>query len=726
MTVLVGCQNLEAFNLEFNVNKKINIALVAISILCCVALQAQVVNPFFIKNISLQLDTSVYSGLKDTVNYQGRNYLFFQYSREDEICDVKVFPNHKNKIKHISLIESADFKLVDSLINFNNQYYAFKVHFQHLSESAFLRFRFSIMFDSASIIQDIPLLPVAKTTLHLNTNGDELTVGEEKTFELISNLPENIKLVQNWQTTQDADYRLVQSNGQLFVHFLPNAVGNKTITINLQTNKPFWVNHKLSCDLPPLSYTFTIKSAGLLFLQVDKNDFTLDDNSKNEGVEIQIDYNRFLQLNSIYLVEAKEEPGSPLIAEIFTKEKLSNNKILCILRVFNYHRKSDGYLYIKYDNIARFISNFNVIPKVNIEHIKIMRNGKDWTEDSNIYPGEVFNLRMEGQSLDKASFRFGELINLTSDTAVKNENIAEYKLKAPATISKKKVDIFNYNQSTGKYLTVKEYQKSHPFDYITINYSGKPKSLMDINGLELYDKTIKDIVISFDPDKIDSVNALYGKQYLNVDAKILGKKDEIIDMATIDDFAVCPGEKSPRYLFYDKTDCKNAEISLNSKISNTTYSLKDWSKIKLTFKNPSDKCSQDARNKTVEIVLQKHADFDIDVSFPAGLLIKKVNTAGYGNFGGVSMAIIGQYSFYDKDRINHLKPYKFGAGFLALNAFDFSSDKSSRDIGAVILGTLNPVNTDRKLTFSIYLGGGYLLSGKTLFWLIGPGINVQI
>jgi len=164
---------------------------------------------------------------------------------------------------------------------------------------------------------------------------------------------------------------------------------------------------------------------------------------------------------------------------------------------------------------------------------------------------------------------------------------------------------------------------------------------------------------------------------------------------------------------------------LNSKITNTTYSLKDWSKIRLTFKNTADKYPQGAQEKTVEIVLQKHSDFDIDVSFPTGLLIKKMNSSSLGNFGGVSMAVIGQYSFYKKDKINSLEPFKIGAGFLALNAFDFSSSTSSRDLGAVVLGTLNPVNTDRKLSFSIYFGGGYLISAKTLFWLIGPGITVQ-
>jgi len=687
---------------------------------------AQVLNVNYIDKVTIQTDASVFSTSKETIRFQNNDYLFFRYSKENEICDIKVFPSPKHKIKDISLVESADFKLVDSVVNFNDQYYTFKVQFLHLSTTDFLRFRLNLEIDSTSVIQDIALLPVTETTVKLNTKGDDLTVGEEKIFELISNHPDNIKLIPDWQSTKDADYRITENDGQLYIHLLATATGNRTIPINIQTYKPFFIDNSLSCDLPALNPTFTIKKAGLTFLQTDKSDFTLDDKLKIDGVEIQLENNRNLQLNNTYLVESKEIPGSPLIAEIFTKEKLSNNKVLCVLRAFNYHKKSDGYLYIKNDEGAKFISNFNIIPKVSIEHVKIMRNGKDWKEDTTIYPGETFNLRIEGQSLDKSRFRFNELSNISSDSVVRNETAVEFKLKVPLDISKKTIEIYNFTENTGKTLTIKEYQKPHLFDYIKINYGNGNKILSEIHGIELYDKIIKDVVISFQPNKIDSITKLYGKQYLTLEIKVLGKKDEIIDDQTIEDIAVCPGEKSPRYQFYDKTDCKTSEISINSKISNTTYNLKDWSKIKLTFKNPSDKYPQGgAQEKTIEIVVQKHSDFDIDVSFPAGLLIKKMNTSGLGDFGGVSMAIIGQYSFYRKDKINSLEPFKIGAGFIALNAFDFSNDKASRDLGAVVLGTLNPVNTDRKLSFSIYFGGGYLFSAKTLFWLIGPGITVQ-
>jgi hypothetical protein len=677
-----------------------------------------------LSNVILQLDTSVFTQHVNTIQYQGENYLNFQYSREDEVCDVKLFPDPQMHIKDIDLIGSGDFETLDSVVNYNNQYYTFKVKFKNLNQSNFLRFRFNFLIDSVNVIREIKLFPTTKTTARLNVTTDEISVGEEKVFELITNNPGNIKISSEWTTNQDIDYRILERNHQLFVHIISGLPGKKTLTLNLKTFKPEKTGNNMVYDMPQITANFNIKTAGLVFLQAEKMDVIADDKAKKDGVEIQLDYNKLLQVNKTYLIESHEQAGSALIATIYIKDRLSNNKVLCLLRIYDYHRKEEGYLYLKENDVPKFITNFNIIPKINIEHIKIMRNGKDWAEDASIFPGETFNLRLEGQSIDKASFHFGELLSLSTDSIIRSENFVEFKLKVPLNISKKTIEIYNYNQNTGKSLTVKEYQHARPLDYVSINYGNSPKRLTDFKGPELYDKTIKDLVISFSPDKIDADNKLYGKQYLTAEIKILGKKGEIVEYTTIDDIVVCPGENSPRYAYYVKTDCKNSDISLNEKISNSTYELKDWSRIKLVIKNTKDKYEQDAQSKSVDIVLQKHYQFDVDVSFPTGLLIKKMNESGIGNFSGVSMAVIAEYSFYDKEKINHLKPYKFGAGFLALNAFNYSSD-ASRDFGIVFLATINPVNTDRKLSFPVYIGGGYLLSHQTFFWLIGPGISVS-
>jgi hypothetical protein len=542
-------------------------------------------------------------------------------------------------------------------------------------------------------------------------------------LELVSNPPDNIKFNNDWDYNQDISFRINANNGQLLIHLLANAVGKKVLNLNLSAKKPSIINKKIGYNLAPVSYNFIVKSAGLVYLQPEKSEVILDDLIKNQGVNFQFDNGRMLQLNKTYIIDDSEQPGKSIIGTLYTKERLTNNKILCILHLFNYHRQSNGYLYVKDGDDARFLTNFNIISKTNIERIRIMRNGKDWVDDSNVYPGETINLRFEGSSLDKAKFNFDALIELSNDSVIKNESFIEYKLKVPANITKNVISIFNYNQNTGRTLTVKEYQLARPFDYISIKYNDKNKIVSDIQGPELYDKTLKDLVISFKPEIIDSVIKFYGKQYLDIDVKIFNKNGELTDFATINDVCVCPAENSQRFKFYDRSDCNSSEISLNSKLNSYLSNLKDWSKIRITFKNQKDKYNKEIQTKAIELVLQKQYSFDIDVSFPAGLLIKKADDHSFGNFGGVSLAVIAQYSFYDKDKIAKFKPYRIGAGFIALNAFDFNQS-SNRDMGVVIIGSLTPV-TSRKLSFPIYLGGGYLLSQKKMFWLLGPGISVQ-
>jgi hypothetical protein len=74
-----------------------------------------------------------------------------------------------------------------------------------------------------------------------------------------------------------------------------------------------------------------------------------------------------------------------------------------------------------------------------------------------------------------------------------------------------------------------------------------------------------------------------------------------------------------------------------------------------------------------------------------------------------------------------LRPYKIGAGFVALNAFNLSQDSNvNRDLGIVLLGSVYPTRREARFTFPLYLGGGYLLSAGKWFYLLGPGIGVRL
>jgi hypothetical protein len=260
---------------------------------------------------------------------------------------------------------------------------------------------------------------------------------------------------------------------------------------------------------------------------------------------------------------------------------------------------------------------------------------------------------------------------------------------------------------------------------VQVNYGDGPHPITQLNGPVLYDKTIPDMVFSFNANAIDESGNLYGRQYLTMDVRTVDDKGNLIDQRTVDQFVVCPGEASPRYAYYQGNDCQVGNFSLNSLLGRKTYDLDAWYRIIITVRSDARQYSTKGYSQQIELVLRRHINFDISVSFPAGLLLKSTQESGYGSFSGISLATLAQLSFYAPDRINRLRPYKVGAGFVALNAFNLSPDATGRDLGVVVIGSVTPVRPNAKLTFPLYLGGGYRLSKGDWFFLLGPGIGVS-
>jgi outer membrane protein W len=690
------------------------------------------------EQVTLRVDTSTYSTQKNALWINQEEYLPFQYDNEDEVVEVELL-SAGNFTSIPGLVESGDFALIDSLLEVNPGTFRFKVQFRNLTRCQFLKFTFRVQMTGDSIFRysSINLFPYTETRINFFTRDDELFIGEEKIFELSTNNIENIKVTNEWTSGQDIDYMISEKLGQLQLHLLPRSLGRKKVQVKLQTNKPF-LNRDLKPDygLPVITQEFIIKNSRLAFLNMDKVEVTLDEKSRTEGIEIQLDDSRSLVLNKTYRLENQEQPGGVLIAELFTRNSLANNRVLCTLRPYNYHRNSQGYLYIKDGDEARFITNVSITPKTRIDKVSIMHEGQDWSESLICNPGEIINVRIEGEGLHKARFNFEDAIDLSSDSLIRSENLVMYKLKIPVDISKRRISLYNHSENTGTALIIREYQLARPFDYMFINYGDIDRNVATLKSPIIYSQNVKDIIFSFVPRRIDE-EQLYGKQYLKMDIKITNSKNQLVDLKTIDNIVVCPGENSPRYQYYVNKDCIKDDISLNNYLSKKTYDLEDWAKIDLTIENKADKYAGDINTKKIELILQKKYKFDIDVSFPAGLItatrevqkdsLGKVtgHTTSYGGLYGISMAIIAQFSFYEPDKIGKLKPFKVGAGFLAMDAFNFS-ENSKRDVGLVLIGSLYPVNRESKFSFPLYLGAGYLLKGQQFFFLLGPGIRVSL
>lgn len=673
--------------------------------------------------VELKADTNVFTLLKNHVVYNDSEHLAFYYNQVKEVAEVLLYPKEPADNFRLSLLPSGDFDIIDSLV-YTGEAWRFKVRFKNLNAAQFLNFMLRVRQNEEVQLVKIPLFPYTKTFAALYPDSDELYVGEEKIFELVTNNIYNLKIQRTWTKGNDINYRMSVDGTKLLLHVLPEKTGDRLLDLHCETVRPFLDSSgNMIYSLPVIQHKFNVKASRLKFLSINKADVTLEEHTSN-AIEIQLDNHPLLHIGRTYRIEKQADPGGPLVAEIYTRRVVNNDKVLCWLRLYDYHRTSEGYLYLKENDESRFLTNFNITPKTKVNKISILREGGEWSGGNSIYPGETILLKLEGTGLHKGKFRFESLQDISPDSSLRLENVAIYKLHIPADISLQRIPVFYEESETGLELSLKEYQRPHPLDFVMIDYGEGKVAASDIHKPILYDQTIQDVVLSFEPSHIDGKETFYGKQFIELEIKVTGSKGEFLEFKKIDNITVCPS--GTRAAFYQEKNCFRNEINLNELLSRKTYDLDDWSKITINVSHRPDKYSEEGYTKKIEIIQKRKMSFDIDVSFPAGLIEKRIGEQGYNAFGGISLAMIGQFSFYKHDRINRFKPYKIGAGFIALNAFNFSDNADDRDVGVLILGSLYPTSRDVKLTFPLYGGFGYLLKNEKFFFLLGPGIRVRL
>lgn len=679
-----------------------------------------------LRDLSLTLDTTSYRLTRHMLPVADEPRLYFYYHADDQTAELRAYPRRPGRLR---LRPSADFQLTDSLTAGSDGTYRATLRFRHLTGAPFVRLSFWQAPDTVGRPpreQLVSLLPLTRTTFDLRVSNPELFVGEEKVLELGSDNPDNIRVSNEWTRGQDIDYKLSRTAGGLRLHLLPNELGTRTLTLKASTERPrLDASGHLTYQLPPLRQEFSVKASRLRFLSVEHKDVVFDEASRQQGVEFILDNGRAFELHRTYRIEAQQEPGGALIAELYTRSNLTNDRVLCQLRVFNPHRQTQGYLYIKDQDQPRFITNFDIAPKTRLTAVSVLHRGGEWSSNLSITPGETVDVRLEGESLQKGHFHFEGLPIIPSDSSTRSDQALIYRLQVPLSVNRRKVGIFDGAAPTGSVLTVKEVQRPHPLNFISIDYGAGPQPLPRLNGPVLYGRSISDVVFSFNTGAIDDKTGLYGKQYLILDVRTLDAKGNLLDQRTLDNLLLCPTEPSPRAAYYQDPARQVGPLSLNTLLSRRLLDLDDWARIVISIRHQPGQYSEPGYRQQVELVLQRRTSFDIDVSFPAGLLTRRQGESGYGNFGGISLATLAQLSFYSPGRINHLRPYKIGAGFVALNAFNLGQDNQSRDLGVVILGSVSPPRAGR-FTFPLYLGGGRLLSVGKWFYLLGPGIGVRL
>jgi hypothetical protein len=679
-------------------------------------------------NISLRIDTSLYTWEQHRLLVKDEAHLWFTYQEEDPVVELRFFHRQQN-VRGLSFLPSGDgYEILDSLLNVNDDYYRAKLRLQNITQTEFLSIPLLVSQSGqrAPTVYELRLFPVTQTLAYLPEEPNELFVGEEKTIVLESNKPENIRFNQVWTSGLPVNYQLSRREDKIHVQILSTQPGRQKLEIPLSLRKPFLDQEgRPVYQLPPLEKTIMVKPARLAFLAIDQREVSFEPGARREPLEIELDYDSKLKMLKTYRVESQEEPGGQLIAEIFTRNVLSNGRVLCWLRLYDYHQRSDGYLYIKDGDKAVYISNLDIIPETKVTAISLRREGQDWQPGNRVFPGERIELKLEGQSLHKADFRFDGIAELKMDSIIRNEREVAFSALVPINIRQNNIQIFNRSEPLRQALSIQEYERPRNFDFVSLSYGQQSISFDQADILIFAGETLPDIVLHFDRSLIDE-GRLHGPQELELDIQVLERGGALIDRREIRNITICPDATSPRYRAAREEGCWQTSIRLNEYLRRKTFDLDAWTSIRITLRHKQEKYGKNALSKTVEFVLHRKSLFDIDVSFPAGLIIKRIEEPGFGNLGGISMAVIGQFSFFRERKIAQAKPFKFGAGFLAFNAFNFSDNNSNRDVGIVALASIYPLPTkDRsRLSFPLFAGGGYFLSESKWFVLFGPGIRV--
>jgi hypothetical protein len=708
--------------------------------------QGPALAPPLLRSLSLTFDTVRYSLGEQMLTVAGEPRLYFYYHNDDQVAELRLMPLRAGG-RPPRLLPSPDFVLQDSLMAGPGGEYRGMLHFRNLTGAPFVRLAFAPATDSAGqparAQQIVSLLPLTHTTLDARLASPELFIGEDKVLEVSTNNVANVRVTNEWTKNQDIDYKLTREKNGLFLHLVPNTLGAHAVVVRALAERPRLDGAgRLTYQLPPLRLDFMVRASRLRFLTAERKDVTYDEAGRSQGTEFVLDDGHNFDLRRTYRVEAQQEPGGALVAELFTRSYLSNDRVLCQLRVYNTHRQADGYLYIKDGDVAKYITNFDITPRPRIGTISVLHRGGDWGGNTTVSPGETVDVRLEGESLLKGRYHFDGANIIPSDSSTRSEKVVIYRVQVPLSSVRKRIVVFDGSNPTDFGLSVKEAQRPHPLNFVQVNYGDGPHPATQLNGPILYDKTISDVVFSFNANAIDEGGNLFGRQYLTMDVRTVDDKGNLIDQRTVDQLVVCPGESSPRYAYYQGNDCQVGNFSLNSILGRKTYDLDAWYRIIITVRDDARQYSTKGYSQQIELVLRRHVNFDISVSFPAGLLTKYRNQPSYTSFGGISLATLAQLSFYAPDRINKLRPYRIGAGFVALNAFNLSNNSDvQRALGIVVIGSVTPVRTGARLSFPLYLGGGLLLGqqnqqaqpgssdqqGKVLpFLLFGPGIGVTL
>ncbi len=672
--------------------------------------------------LTVKSDSLKFSEPANNIKDGDSTYLYFTSNDEQPVIKVFFKENNLLPLAPLSLLPSDHYTIIDSLKKNMDGLYGGKIRLNDFLTDQ--RPVLSVKVGSNHF--NYNLLPVILPVITTDQKTVDVFQEEQKTIEFPETNGFNIKTENSFIQGKDFDYKLTNYLNLLAITIKPHSIGTRQINIPLKSNFPVLDSKgNLTNNIQILSIGINVKQFKFSYINFDKNAIFYSPDSKISQ-QIMVDYNPLFEQTKSFRIEDQQN-GGELIAELIVESIVDNTKkVVCRIKPFAFHKVSDGYLYIKDSEKNRFICNLNISEKPKIEKVSIRKNGDDWDETLTVHPGEQIEVRIQGKDLETNKIQFDGISDAKQDTVKSSDEFVYFRFKVPLAIANKHISIFLDRKETSYQLSVRDYKKPSQFDFVNINYGKAPVALTDVrfNKPFFYDSAIKDINITFNPNRIDINDKLYGKQYINIEVKILNKDNDLIEDEKIENLVICPGDQSPRKGHYDVSDCNEPLINLNDYLDHKTYKLPEFTQIIIIVSHDESKYDDTKGYKRkIKLILSRKYNYDLQLSFPTGLLVKNFGDGGgIGNLSGISASVLFNMTPYDDKQPGQLRPYSIGAGFLALNALNLSSTATS-DLGIVVMGTIQPFRKNAKFSVPIYFGYGYFVKSSRFFEILGPGLQ---
>ncbi|MDR1416660.1 MAG: hypothetical protein LBJ57_04505, partial [Prevotellaceae bacterium] len=243
----------------------------------------------YFNEVTLAVDTNLYTLSQNTILHRRKHQLYFEYTNRYAVCELRFYPKEGSNIQRLSLVESAGYKALDTLVFIENEAcYRARLRFADLFGNDHL----SVLVNVTTLPQgenalphtavwELALLPYTQTWVKFFPTSDILFVGEEKAFDLETNNVDNVKPSNDWQSSDGIDYRIALRDSRLTLILLPRELGVKNLNITLEAIAPFLnADKQLSNAVTLQSQPLTIKASRLVFLNMDKKEVTYDDEAR--------------------------------------------------------------------------------------------------------------------------------------------------------------------------------------------------------------------------------------------------------------------------------------------------------------------------------------------------------------------------------------------------------------------------------------------------------------